>query len=129
MSKSAHVRVVRLFWFDGSLPTFENTKELKEWYEAVGRMVTYGMHDTDGKDDTVQYVSGSFCTDQREFTFAFYPTLIAQPEKYKDGGAKYIGSPLAKVDQFHDEMREYGNHAYVLGAVKSCIDGKWGFHS
>lgn len=129
MSKSAHVRVVRLFWFDGSLPTFDNTKELKEFYEAVGRMVTYGMHDVDGKDDTVQYVNGSFSTDQREFTFAFYPTLIAQPEVYQDGGRKYVGSPLAKVDQFHDEMREYGNHAYVLGAVKSCIDGKWGFHS
>lgn len=129
MSKSAHVRVVRLFWFDGSLPTFDNTKELKEFYEAVGRMVTYGMHDTDGKDDTVQYVSGSFCNDQREFTFGFYPKLIAQPEVYQDGGRKYMGSPLAKVDALDQEMRELGSYAFVLGAVKSCIDGKWGFHS
>ena len=129
MSKSAHVRVVRLFRLDGSLPTFENTKELKEFYEAVGRMVTYGMHDVDGKDDTVQYVSGSFSTDQREFTFGFYPTLIAQPEVYQDGSRKYMGSPLAKVDALDQEMRELGSYAFVLGAVKSCIDGKWGFHS
>lgn len=92
-------------------------------------MVTYGMHDVDGKDDTVQYVSGSFFTDQREFTFAFYPTLIAQPEVYQDGGRKYMGSPLAKVDHFDQEIKEFGSRAYVLGAVKSCIDGKWEFHS
>ena len=128
MSKAANIRVVRLFWFDGAIPEFETTAELKEWHEAVGRMVTYGMHH-DHDDDTVQYVNISFSTDQREFTGAFYTTLIAQPEKYKDGGAKYIGSPLAKVDQFHDEIREFGSRAYVLGAVKSCIDGKWKFHS
>ena len=92
-------------------------------------MVTYGMHHAHD-DDTVQYVNISFSTDQCEFTGAFYPTLIAQPEKYKDGGRKYMDSPLAKVDQFDKELREYGGHAYILGAVKSCIfNDKWGFHS
>ena len=59
MSKAANIRVVRLFWFDGAIPKFETTAELKEWHEAVGRMVTYGMHH-DHDDDTVQYVNISF---------------------------------------------------------------------
>jgi len=125
-----HTRVLVLNYSDEDMPQFETQKEIDAWYQAVGRMVLYGMR-KDAAEGTIQLVTARLSKSPTELCASYYPTLPACAEKCSDGFGRYIGSMSEVVDnltdQLHERSQEQGR-AFVMGAVLHS-DGTWGFHS
>jgi hypothetical protein len=128
--RNYHTRVLVLNYSDEDLPQFETQEEIDAWYQAVGRMVLYGMR-KDAAEDTIQLVTAGLSKSPTELCAAYHPTLPARAEKYEDGFGRYIGSTSEVVDNFteqlHERSQEQGR-AFVMAAVLHS-DGTWGFHS
>lgn len=123
-----HRRVIDLHYCDEDLPTFTSDAEMNAWYQALGRMVAFGMHN-DKSTDTVELITGGLTTRPYEICLTYHPRLPAYDTWPETGEKKYLGSP---DDQLHclvkslrDRMTGSG---FTMGAVLHN-DGHWGFHS
>lgn len=125
-----HTRIITLTYNDASVPTFETQAEIDEWHRALGRMVAYGLRTAPTDESVIEWVPMAFGTRPTEIDAAYHAPIISQPIKYEDGGARYLGSPAAKLDGFANELKNLtdGRRPFVMGAVLHG-DGKWGFHS
>lgn len=125
-----HRRILVLDYSDEGIPMHKTQEDLDAWYQAVGRMVTYGLK-KEASEDTIQLVTAGLTRNPAEFCAAFHRTLPACAEKYQDGHSRYIGSTSEATDNFVDSLHrlsEEQGRSFVMAAVLHS-DGKWGFHS
>ena len=120
-----HQRVFVMNYDEQSLPKFETQEELDEFHKAVGRMVCYGLM-YGAQEDRVDVVVGNLTRKPLELCCAFHESQEGFL-RYADGSHRYTGSPFEAVSQFVDRMK--GERPFVMAAVKSTHDDKFGFHS
>ena len=120
-----HQRVFVMNYDEQSLPKFESNAEQDEFYKAVGRMMCYGLH-REAETDRVDLVVGSLNRNPIELCCAYHQWKEGFL-RYADGSSRYTGSPFDAVSQFVDRMK--GEWPFVMAAVKSTHDDKFGFHS
>lgn len=117
MTKTYHQRVVVLN-YDSNIPKFKTNEEQRAWYEALGRMVAYGMHNTP-EQDSVQLVTGA--VEECEITLCYYEKHRRDPDQ-----------PWEVSHEFYkavDKMREQSKlQPFVMGAVRRS-DTEWSYHS
>ncbi len=118
-----HRRIVQITHFD-NMPVFKTEKEVKDWYEMIGRLATYMQPEND--KDTVQYVD-IYVRDKDEVTACYYKAETAH-NTYPTGWTD-LDEPQPEKDlaEFVNTITDRVGHPFVLGAV--LMDGMWGFHS
>ncbi len=118
-----HRRIVQITHFD-NMPVFKTEKEVKDWYEMIGRLATYMQ--PENYRDTVQYVD-IHVRDKDEVTACYYKAEKAH-NTHKDGRTDWDKpQPEADLFNFVNKTIDRAGHPFVIGAV--LMDGMWGFHS
>ena len=129
--KNLHRRVIEFTFFDGDLPMFETNEQAQAWYAAwyaaVGRLVTYALHD--------QKEIGHYTVDLVQIQVRDKDEMVAcyyKPEQGRitdeEGFTDYTKvQPEDELAKFVDGIRaRVGDRPFVMDAVMS--GGKWGFH-
>ena len=127
MSNKYHQRVFILNYAEDDVPTFSNQKDQNAWYQALGRMVAYGMQ-RDAVDDSTQIVTAGMRRNPIEICMNYKPP--ATTVRDEDGNTVHAGTK-SMVDhhiwEAERHMRDTGR-PFTMGAVLHN-DNKWGFHS
>ena len=118
-----HRRVIQITHFD-NMPVFNTEKEVKDWYEMIGRLATYMQPENDR--DTVQYVD-IYVRDKDEVMACYYKA--EESRTCSDDGCTDWDAPQPEADLFNfvNKTIDRTGHPFVIGAV--LMDGMWGFHS
>ncbi len=111
-----HRRIVQITHFD-NMPVFKTEKEVKDWYEMIGRLATYMQPENDR--DTVQYVD-IHVRDKDEVMACYYKAETARTNFQAT-------QPEMELGEFVRRVTERTGRPFVIGAV--LMDGMWGFHS
>lgn len=118
-----HRRIVQITHFD-NMPVFKTEKEVKDWYEMIGRLATYMQPENDR--DTVQYVD-IHVRDKDEVTACYYKAETAR-NTHDDGRTNFQATqPEMELGEFVRRVTERTGRPFVIGAV--LMGGMWGFHS
>jgi len=121
--RNIHRRIVQITHFD-NMPVFKTEKEVKDWYEMIGRLATYMQ--PENYRDTVQYVD-IYVRDKDEVTACYYKAEESHTY-HKDGRTDWDKpQPEADLFNFVNKTIDRTGHPFVIGAV--LMDGMWGFHS
>ena len=127
MSNKYHQRVIVLNYSEDDVPTFNNQKDQDAWYQALGRMVAYGMQ-RDAVDDSTQIVAGNLRRNPLEICLTYSPPAIAMRD---DDGYRVHSGTKSMVDHHIWEAQHHMSdtgRSFTMGAVLHS-DNKWGFHS
>ena len=126
--KNLHRRVIEFTFFDGDLPMFETNEQAQAWYAAwyaaVGRLVTYALHDQKEIGHYTVDLVQIQVRDKDEMTACYY---APEPAHVKDehGFTDYTQpQPEYELHKFVCATRERAGLPFVMGAVMS--GGKWG---
>ncbi len=127
MSNKYHQRVIILNYSEKDVPTFTNQVDMDAWYQALGRMVAYGMQ-RDAVDDSTQIVAGNLRRNPLEICLTYSPPALAM----RDDDAYRVHSGTKSMVDHHiweaqHHMSDTGR-PFTMGAVLHN-DNKWGFHS
>jgi len=126
--KNLHRRVIEFTFFDGDMPMFETNQQAQEWYAAVGRLVTYALHDQKEIGHYTMDLVQIQVRDKDEMVACYYKPeqgRITDEEGFTDYTKVQPEDELAKF--VSGVKQRVADRPFVMGAVMS--GGKWGFHS